>query len=231
MKNVYLATATLLVAASLSIQARAASFAFTLSGSGVSGAVQLTYSPNPNTGVLPGTSPNPVDPIGSYIVTGISGAFSDAAIGVNSTITGIVLSNPATPDPTNLLAPHSFSFYPVTDGVPGPGGVAPGLTYDDLFYPGGSPQTATDYRFHGGFLDIYGLVFTLANGDAVNFWSNGDMGGGTTYGAAVTDGTSVLDYVGGVSVAVPEPASWAIMMIGLGVLGASLRRRPRTQTA
>ena len=231
MRNDYLKIAILVGAASLGFQAHASTFELNFGGSGVSGTAELTYVLNPNTGVLPDTSPNPVDPIGSYIVTGISGVFSDANIGVDSAITGIVLSNPSNPEPTNLLAPHSFGFYPVVDGVPGPGGLAPGLSYDNLFYPGGSPQTASDYPFHGGVFDIYGIVFTLADGDSVNFWSNGDMGGGLTYGAAVTDGTSVLDYDGAVSVAVPEPASWTIMMLGMGLFGATIRWRTRARSA
>ena len=31
--------------------------------------------------------------------------------------------------------------------------------------------------------------------------------------------------------AVPEPASWALMMVGFGLAGASLRRRVRAQVA
>ncbi len=218
------ATATLIVAATLACQAHASDYLFNFSGSGVTGSVDLTYSPNPNTGVLPGTSPNPVDPIGSYIVTGITGTFWDTNIGIsNASITGIVLSSPANPQPTNLLAPHSFGFYPITNGVPGPGGVAPGFSYDDLFYPAGSPQTASDYPFHGGIFDIYGLVFTIAGGDAVNVWSNGDMGGGVTYGAGVTDGTNVLDYVSPVVGSVPEPAGWVLIMLGVAGVGGAIR--------
>jgi hypothetical protein len=231
MRNVYLTAATLIGVASLGLQAHAGTVALTFAGAGVNGEMDLTYVTNPNTGVLPGTSPNPVDPIGSYIVTGIAGSFADTNLGINSAITGIVLSNPANPEPTNLLAPHSFGFYPVVNGVPNPGGVAPGLSYDGLYYPGGSPQTASDYPFHGGYFDIYGLVFTLANGDSVNFWSDGDMGGGASYGAAVTDGNDVLDYVGGVAVSVPEPASWALMICGLGIMGATIRKRNRVRLA
>lgn len=222
-----------IAAAALAFQAHAATVTINLAGSGVNGSINLTYAANPNTGVLAGTSPNAVDPIGSYIVTGASGSFSDSNIGVNSTITGVVLSQPANPTPANLLAPHSFGFYLISGGVTTPEGVAPGFSYDNLFYPGGSPQAASDYPFSGGVFDIYGLVFTLLDGNAVNLWSNGDFGGGATYGVGVTDGQSVLDYVGGVSLtaSVPEPATWALMIVGFGLVGAATRRRDQLRLA
>lgn len=224
-----------LAALSLSSPAGAADATYNISGSGISGTITLTYSPNPNTGTL-GTSPNTVDPVGSYIVTGITGTFSDANIGLSDVpITGIVPSNPGSPTSGNLLAPASFGFYTVTGGLPNPEGVTvDGLTYDDLYYPNGSPQTATDYPFHGGVLDIYGLIFTLFGGDAVNLWSNGNMGQGVTYGVGVTNGTRVdnrtglLDRQGGIMLtAVPEPASWMMLIAGFGVMGLSVRRRQR----
>lgn len=222
------APAAFLVAAATAGSAQASSFLFKLNGSGISSSIRLTYAPNPNTGVLPGTSPNPVDPIGSYIVTGISGTFSDANIGLlNTAITGIVASSPATPHPTNLLAPHSFGFFPIASGVTTPGGTAPGFSYGNLFYPGGSPQAASDYPFHGGVFDIYGLVFSTASGKFVNLWTNGDFGGGPEYGVGVTDGLTVLDYTGDpISLtAVPETASWLMMIGGFGLMGMALRRR------
>jgi hypothetical protein len=228
-----LALGAALAALSFSSGAAATDATYNLSGSGISGSITLSYSPNPNTGPL-GTSPNAYDPVGSYIITGVSGSFSDANIGLtNVPITGVVPSSPASPTSGNLLAPHSFGFYPVIGGLPNPQGVTvAGLSYDDLYYPGGSPQTATDYPFHGGVLDIYGVVFTLLGGDAVNLWSNGNMGQGVTYGAAVTNGTrqdnrtGLLDRQGGLMLtAGPEPATWTMLILGFCAIGVALRRR------
>ena len=227
------AAATALFAAAVATPAYASNFSFDFNGAGVSGSVQLTYSANPNTGAPLDQSPNTFDPIGSYIVTGISGSFSDTTLGItNAAITGIVPSNPANPHADNLLAPHSFGFYTIANGVPSPEGTAPGLSYDNLFYPGGSPGVASDYPFGGGFVDIYGLVFTIEVGNAVNFWSNGvPPGAMLSYGAAVTDGTNLLHYANGVTTSVPEPASWAMMIGGFGMIGASMRGRRRLRAA
>ncbi len=106
-----------------------------------------------------------------------------------------------------------------------PGGTAPGLSYGNLFYLTGSPETASDYPFHGGVFDIYGIVFTLADGKGVNLWCNGNMGGSVTYGAGVTDGRTPLDYASPVHFAgVPEPETWAQMILGFGAIGAGVRR-------
>jgi hypothetical protein len=214
MRSRLLPAVAFVVATSFVSQARAAVATFGFSGGGVSGSVILTYGPDAVVG----------DPAGAYVITNAAGTFSDLNIGIaNAAITGVVPSAPASPEPTNLLAPKSFGFYPITNGVPAPGGApAPGFSYDDLFYPGGSPQTASDYPFHGGFLDIYGAVFTIAGNQAVNLWSDGDDGTGLTYGVGVTDGTNVLDYVYS-GVAVPEPGSFGVF--GVGLLGALAWRR------
>lgn len=218
------------MAAAWPIQAHAAVYAFNFSGPGVGGTLNLSYEPNPNVGPLPQTAPNPVDPVGSFIITGLSGTYSDAALGIsNVAVTGLVPLNRVSPEPSNLLAPNSFSLLPVSNGVASPGGLSLGLHYDNLFYPAGSPQTASDYPFAGGIFDIYGIAFTIAGGNAVNLWSNGAVPrAGLDYGVAVTDGVDLLNYTGGVAIAaVPEPATWAMMIVGFGAIGSSLRRANR----
>ena len=190
MRKKLVVSATLLLAASLSWQANASTFDFSFAGPGVGGTVQLTY----------GAATDAKYPQ-AFEVTGISGTFSDSNNGlniVNATIGPLEPIKHDTPEPTNLLAPHDFSRFAVATGLPPENNGF--LTYDNLFYPGGSPATASDYPVHGGFLDIYGLLFDIGGGRVVDFWSNGDFSGTGTgpidYGVAVATHDTALDYVG-----------------------------------
>ncbi len=220
MRKKLIVSAALLLAASLPWQARAATFNFGFTGPGVNGSVILTY----------GTATDAKYPQ-AFEVTGISGAFSDTNNGlniVNAPITGIQSLNRAAPEPTNLLAPADFSHFAVAAGLPSEGG-GQFLSYDNLFYPGGSPPTATDYQVHGGFLDIYGLLFTVGNGRVVNVWSNGDFtgtgAGPISYGVAVATPAVALDYVSGEVSITPEPA--ALGLFGTGLVGLLVWTRAR----
>jgi hypothetical protein len=208
--------ATLLLSASLSWHASASTFDFSFAGSGVSGTITLTY----------GAATDAKYPQ-AFEITGISGTFSDSNLSiVNAPVGPLVPIKHDAPEATNLLAPNDFSRFAVAAGLsPQNNGF---LTYDNLLYPGGSPQTASDYPPHGGVLDIYGLLFEISGNRVVNLWSNGDASGsgvGPIYGAAVATKDLALDYVGGVA-AVPEPSGVALLAGGL--LGMLLVWRRRT---
>lgn len=195
--------------------AEAATVRFNLSGAGISGKVALTY----------GAATDSKYP-DAYEVTGITGKFSDTNSGVNivdAQIGKLVPVNHATPHATNLLAPHDFSRFEVASGLPDGRGT---LSFDNLFWPGGSPQTASDYPVHGGVLDIYGLMFRIGGGRVVNLWSNGDFGAGPDYGVAVATAGQALDYVGGVKVT-PAPLPGSIWLLGSGLALALLMTRRR----
>ena len=200
-------SAALLFAASLPLQLNASTFDFNFAGPGVSGTVQLTY----------GTATDAKYPQ-AYEITGVSGWFSDTNNGLNIVNAPIGALQPivhSTPDATNLLAPHDFSRFAVASGLgPQSGGF---LTFDNLYWPTGSVQTASDYPGAGGIFDIYGLMFTIGNGTVVDVWSNGGSNH-VDYGVGVATATNALDYVGGGVSVTPEPEPFALLGLGLSAL-------------
>ena len=197
------------------MQLGASTFDFSFAASGVSGTITLSY----------GTATD-AKYSQAFEVTGISGTFSDSNNGlniVNAPIGALVAIKHDTPEPTNLLAPNDFSRFAVATGLsPQSNGF---LTYDNLYWPGGSPQTASDYPPHGGFVDIYGLMFDIGGGRVVDFWSNGDVTGtgNIDYGVAVATAATALDYVPGGASITPEPSGLALL--GIGLLAVLIWRR------
>ncbi len=210
MSHTLLSCVAALALASIPSLAHADTAQFGFTGGGVSGSATLTYGP-----VTDATYSQ------AFEITGISGTFSDTNIGISdASFTGLVPVNHATPEPGNLLTPADFSRYFVAAGTQ-----HGSISFDNLFYPGGSPQTATDYPFSGGFLDIYGILATLGNGEVVNIWSNGVEPGESLpdYGVSVATSAQSLDAVEGGVAVTPEPGTLALL--ATGALGVFFKRR------
>jgi hypothetical protein len=97
-----------------------------------------------------------------------------------------------------------------------------------------SPNATVDFGFQYDNqlpLNTNGVLFQGASGAIYNLWSNGGSAGELyTYGLP---GVPNFDAHGVVSVSagVPEPSSWAIMLMGFGALGAAVRGRRKLATA
>lgn len=213
MKKFLLAPA--LLAASLVPLAKADTYTVNFAGSGVSGSLDLTY----------GSATDPKS--GGFVVTGVSGTFSDYNLNIlNAPVSSLYPIDPAQPEPGNDLAPSDFSRFAVATGLPAESHGF--VTYSNLLYPNGSPQTANSYPFSGGIFDIYGLLFNIGNGQVVDLWSNGSfMGSPLDYGVVVATSATSLDYQGGGVQVTPEPSSYLLMGTGLLAMLFWFRRSVR----
>ena len=73
----------------------------------------------------------------------------------------------------------------------------------------GSPTSAADFTFITRLAELTGQYF-LSSVTATN---------------GVNPGLSKLSFEGSLVTAVPEPATWALMILGFGIVGSALRRR------
>jgi hypothetical protein len=78
-----------------------------------------------------------------------------------------------------------------------------------------------------GAIDEMSLLNVAVNPGANNLVVNGTSGGLFSYGGNVSFAKLVINPTGGI----PEPAGWALMILGFGSAGAMLRRRRAAQAA
>ncbi len=219
--------------------AHASSVNFSFGGDGnASGSGVITVGPDPfadTTGIFgtpanllgPSAGPPPnfqgaVDPANALAITDATGTFSDKILNIdNVAITGILATNPQNHFEMDQTIPHSFGWYP-----------APGsVSYDNLFYAGANAPITCIGVPAGGFFDDYGVMFTLANGDLVDLYSNGGNEPGV-YGVVVwADGAADYTSASGLSLAAPEPSTWAMMVLGFASLGFAGYRASRKAAA
>jgi hypothetical protein len=157
----------------------------------------------------------------------------------------------------NIAAgPFDYQFYTITGGIGAEGSNPAAWTLRDSFTgvagPGntsGQPGSITTFDITDFVLaanTTYGLYLTATTGGTRLHYTNLEIGSVVSSNADLTimsgfgktndfGGGNVgrafngsLTYTGG---AVPEPASWALMIGGFGLVGASMRRRRASFTA
>lgn len=111
------------------------------------------------------------------------------------------------------------------------------LDEGSIFLTGGGSFTSAEFNLFNALsgtnsvaITVNGVTQSFALGNGQNFFGFQATGGDRiTSISFATNGTGVADLrqlrLGGVQAAVPEPGTWALMLLGFGVVGASLRRR------
>lgn len=129
-----------------------------------------------------------------------------------------------------LSASGTVDGFAVTGIDPNPNQPNPGsdgyFTYTNVLY------------LTGPIVDDWGIVVTAADNHKFNFgWLGGEDNGNFYYGVATDGGTHINPHTGlpvtnsyfsegnATLAAVPEPASWAMMVAGVGLAGVAMRRR------
>lgn len=131
-----------------------------------------------------------------------AGAFTTGAVGAPFTVTAI----------SGTIAGFAIT------------GLSPYAFADQLLFPAGP-----------NFFTLAGISFSGSNGVNYNLTNNptGVNSIANSLSDPEGDGVPLPDPLTQISIraAVPEPAAWAMMICGFGLVGASLRRRARVSVA
>lgn len=131
----------------------------------------------------------------------------------------------------DLVGPVGSGFTVRPDGVPDSPITAPGYSY---FNPSGSPIADGNYGPGGSSINIGALIGTFSTSPSspadyflVGYSKTFTISSSQSLYALVNE-TYYSNNGGEFSVsvaAVPEPSAWALMVVGIGVVGAAMRRR------
>jgi hypothetical protein len=103
-------------------------------------------------------------------------------------------------------------------------GLASYAGQDNVVYDPAAPSSVDygglAYATSGGHL--FNVYYDTSNSD---YWACRDAGVGYCETQAVVGGDSIIPVDSFTLTAVPEPATWALMMVGAGCIGAGLRMR------
>lgn len=167
-----------------------------------------------------------IDQVGANVVVTGSGSFNTAGLPTPTTNSYSVVINPGrgavlvggqalssryiTLSPTTVFGPGNFFYFPdsasgQTFGIYG----QDGALFLPVGYVSGAALSGTS-TYNNRTIALLGLnagVYTLSNAN-----------------------DSVTINIGQATPAVPEPATWGLMILGLGAVGYSLRRRSKVST-
>ncbi len=163
--------------------------------------------------------------------------------GANAALRTETISFTATNFVGGTIDPVSGSFTLTLDPTQSYG-LTPGVTINSLNIPGidaagvpvfsydpGIGTAALEIRA-GNFFTFPGFILNLADGGLAVLNGNGTgILGGNNFALYNLSGEPHTSYTGTYTVTsgAPEPAAWALMLMGFGAIGLALRRRPSAQ--
>lgn len=171
-------------------------------------------------------------------------AYDDFVIGASSFLNGFnwtgVYFNPSVQGP---IEGFTITLYDDAGGTPGDAFAAGFFTdFNETFL--GSPDGFVTYSYSVTFADFgpvdagtYWLSIVPDLGFPPQWgWAVSDVGNGNGYqcftGTCTTLGVNfAFDVIGDPAAIVPEPATWGMMILGFGMVGATVRNRRRTVVA
>lgn len=169
------------------------------------------------TGTVPNGTPA-ISTFGFLIQNGLAGAFSFTYAGPTTDIGAIHLANGA-----NLLS-GTFGGANITGMASATSGGV-----NDATSSGGVLAFSSDFlSFSGSAIRAYSLSMTsIADPIFGTPGLTASAGQSLASFVAVTTGSFESDVTGGGNQGVPEPATWAMMIVGVAGVGLALRRRQR----
>lgn len=150
--------------------------------------------------------------------------------GDTATGSGVLTTEDADEDGRYWFVSATGSFQPWANAEPrditAASGFDPAAGWEHMF-PDGYLFAGTDGVFRTNGIALFDVMpfFGIGLGPR-----QGDLYGGFFSEVGVQNGTIIFTPVAATS-GVPEPATWALMLLGFGALGCSLRRRPGVQFA
>ena len=174
-------------------------------------------------------SPGPVQPGENVLATSSTSAAT--MIGTTNQTSTLVSISSLNADVLTSTGSQGQARFEATDGS---------LDTANIFLTNGGTFTTAEFNLFSALTGTSsvqisvngGAAQTFSIGNGQNFFGITATGGDTISSIAFnTNGAGVADLrqlrVSGITAAVPEPGTWALMLLGFGAIGTALRRRPR----